>query len=51
MKILIDMNLSPGWRLAFEQEGIEALHWSEVGATTALIVVEPGDFRVRILPI
>ena len=120
MKILIDMNLSPGWRRAFEQEGIEALHWSEVGdpraadreildwarehglvifthdldfghllaltheagpsviqvrsedvmpdaiqslvlqalrvleelrTTTALIVVEPGDFRVRILPI
>jgi len=30
MKILIDMNLSPQWRQVFEQEGIEALHWSEV---------------------
>lgn len=30
MKILIDMNLSPQWRQVFEQEGIEALHWSAV---------------------
>jgi predicted nuclease of predicted toxin-antitoxin system len=31
MKILVDMCLSPGWRETFEQEGIAALHWSEVG--------------------
>jgi predicted nuclease of predicted toxin-antitoxin system len=31
MKILVDMNLSPLWRETFEQEGIKALHWSEVG--------------------
>lgn len=31
MKVMIDMNLSPQWRQVFEQEGIEALHWSTVG--------------------
>jgi predicted nuclease of predicted toxin-antitoxin system len=31
MKILIDMNLSPTWREIFQQHGIEALHWSEIG--------------------
>jgi predicted nuclease of predicted toxin-antitoxin system len=120
MKVLIDMNLSPQWRQVFEQEGIEAIHWSAVGdpratdrqilawarehgfvvfthdldfghllalthaagpsviqvrsedvmpdaiksvvlqalrvleepqTTPALVVVEPADFRVRILPI
>jgi predicted nuclease of predicted toxin-antitoxin system len=25
------MGLSPAWRETFEQHGIEALHWSEVG--------------------
>jgi predicted nuclease of predicted toxin-antitoxin system len=31
MRILVDMSLSPVWREAFEQNGIEAMHWSEVG--------------------
>lgn len=31
MKILIDMNLSPEWKGAFEEEGLEAEHWSEIG--------------------
>lgn len=35
MKILIDMNLSPDWVPALEQEGIEAVHWSEVGSPSA----------------
>ncbi|BAU12155.1 hypothetical protein LEP3755_26840 [Leptolyngbya sp. NIES-3755] len=31
MKILIDMNLSPDWVGVFEQNGIETIHWSNVG--------------------
>ena len=31
MRILVDMSLSPVWREVFEQNGIEAMHWSEVG--------------------
>jgi len=31
MKLLIDMNLSPGWVEVFKQQGLEALHWSAVG--------------------
>ncbi|MGH3087784.1 MAG: DUF5615 family PIN-like protein [Rubrobacteraceae bacterium] len=31
MKILLDMNLSPLWVKAFEEEGLEAVHWSTVG--------------------
>ena len=31
MKILIDMNLSPGWVQEFERNQIKAIHWSAVG--------------------
>ena len=31
MKILLDMNLSPGWVEFLQQEGFEAVHWSTVG--------------------
>lgn len=31
MKILIDMNLSPDWVIAFAAENIESVHWSIVG--------------------
>jgi predicted nuclease of predicted toxin-antitoxin system len=31
MKILLDMNLPPGWVGFLRQEGFEAVHWSEVG--------------------
>jgi predicted nuclease of predicted toxin-antitoxin system len=31
MKILIDMNLSPWWVETLRPNGIEALHWSEIG--------------------
>lgn len=34
MKILIDMNLSPSWVKVLNEAGIEAVHWSEVGAAT-----------------
>jgi len=35
MKILIDMNLPPRWVKVFAAVGLEALHWSQVGAPTA----------------
>ena len=35
MKLLVDMNLSPGWAAAVRAAGIEAVHWSSVGATQA----------------
>lgn len=31
MKLIIDMNLPPDWVEALAQEGLEAIHWSEVG--------------------
>ena len=31
MKILVDMGLPPAWREIFEQHGISAIHWSEIG--------------------
>ncbi len=35
LRILIDMNLSPKWLLAFSKFGIEAIHWLDVGHSTA----------------
>lgn len=35
MTILIDMNLSPLWVDLFLEAGIEAVHWSSIGAATA----------------
>jgi predicted nuclease of predicted toxin-antitoxin system len=35
MKILIDMNLSLDWCQALSQSGIEVIHWSDIGETTA----------------
>ncbi len=35
MKVLIDMNLSPAWVDFFERSGIQASHWSSVGARNA----------------
>lgn len=34
MKILIDMNLSPGWARVLTEAGMEAVHWSKVGPAT-----------------
>ena len=31
MRVLLDMNLSPGWVGFLQQEGFEAVHWSTVG--------------------
>ena len=35
MKLLVDMNLSPGWVDRLRQHGFEAIHWSTIGAATA----------------
>ena len=35
MKVLVDMNLSPLWIDTFNKNGLEAIHWSEVGDSRA----------------
>ena len=35
MKVLVDMNLSPGWVSFLAEAGFEAVHWSDVGAGNA----------------
>lgn len=35
MKILVDMNLSPRWVAFLKGGGLEAIHWSSVGAANA----------------
>lgn len=39
MKLLIDMNLSPGWVEVFVQQGWQASHWSMVGDPRAKDIV------------
>jgi len=35
MKLLVDMNLSPRWVGVLDEAGIEAAHWSTLGANNA----------------
>ena len=35
MKVLVDMNLSPDWVPLLRQAGVEAIHWSSIGAANA----------------
>jgi predicted nuclease of predicted toxin-antitoxin system len=35
MRLLIDMNLSPRWVDVLADAGIEAIHWSALGAYNA----------------
>lgn len=35
MKLLVDMNLSPRWVGLLAHHGLEAVHWSTVGAASA----------------
>lgn len=35
MKLIVDMNLSPRWCRTLEAAGIEAVHWSTLGAYNA----------------
>jgi predicted nuclease of predicted toxin-antitoxin system len=58
------MNLSPRWVETLEKYGYPSIHWSSVGRpdaldsevltvvkTGALVIVQPGTTRARILPI
>ncbi len=40
MKLLVDMNLSPRWVNLLADAGIEAAHWSMLGARNAPEAVE-----------
>jgi predicted nuclease of predicted toxin-antitoxin system len=35
MKILLDMNLTPGWARYLQSSGFEAVHWSQIGRPDA----------------
>jgi predicted nuclease of predicted toxin-antitoxin system len=35
MKIIVDVNLAIRWATMLSDRGIEAIHWSEIGATNA----------------
>jgi len=35
MRVVIDMNLSPSWVGFFSANGVESVHWSNVGSWTA----------------
>ena len=35
MKLLVDMNLSPGWVTLLSEADIEAVHWSTIGIANA----------------
>jgi len=35
VKLLVDMNLSPSWADRLKQHGLEAVHWSTIGAAAA----------------
>jgi predicted nuclease of predicted toxin-antitoxin system len=49
MKLLIDMNLSPRWVNLLADAGIDATHWSMLGAANALDV-EIAAFAARNKP-
>ena len=35
MKLLIDMNLSPEWVEALAADGLDSVHWSKIGSSSA----------------
>jgi predicted nuclease of predicted toxin-antitoxin system len=47
MKVLVDMNLSPRWVKLLADAGIEAVHWSSIGAANARDVEIMGLARVK----
>ena len=52
MKLLVDMNLAPRWCVALAEHGIEAVHWSEIGAgdaTDEVIMRHARDHRYVVL--
>jgi len=51
MKILVDMNLSPGWAGFLTGNGIEAVHWSSIGSSDTpdseiMTYAKANDFTV-----
>jgi len=51
MKILVDMNLSPGWAGFLTGNGIEAVHWSSIGSpdtpdSEIMTYAKANDFTV-----
>ena len=51
MKIIVDMNLSPGWAGFLTRNGIEAVHWSYIGSPDAddieiLTYAKDNDFTI-----
>ncbi len=52
MKLLVDMNLSPRWVTTFADAGIDAIRqMSDALESGALITIEPGRTRARLLPL
>jgi predicted nuclease of predicted toxin-antitoxin system len=52
MRLLVDMNLAPRWCVALAEHGIEAVHWSEIGAGDAadeVIMRHARDHRYVVL--
>ena len=51
MKILVDMNLSPLWAVYLTGNGIEVVHWAEIGApdapdTKIITYAKVNDFTI-----
>jgi predicted nuclease of predicted toxin-antitoxin system len=51
MKILVDMNLSPGWADFLIENGLEAIHWSSIGSpdtsdTEIIAYARTHDFTI-----
>ena len=51
MKILVDMNLSPGWADFLTENDIEAVHWSSIGSpntpdTEIITYAKTHDFTI-----
>jgi predicted nuclease of predicted toxin-antitoxin system len=51
MKIIVDMNLSPGWAGFLTVNGIEAVHWSFIGSPNApdseiMTYAKANDFTI-----
>jgi predicted nuclease of predicted toxin-antitoxin system len=51
MKLLVDMNLSPRWVSLLADAGIDAVHWSTIGAANApdseiMVYAKENDYAV-----
>lgn len=48
MRIVIDMNLSPQWLPILKSAGHEPIHWSLIGAATAVVLSSLKQFEERL---